>query len=652
MPNSGGGKSKESVYITVEALGVQQASEQLKSVTTPLQQLSKDFSALPKTSKNLNLFTKQVSDSAKSTGKLKTQLAALSPVTKTMSSNFSALAKSGAQGIDAIDKLAGGAGLGKVKGVFEGLSVATTGLSAGMLAAGAAVAGVSLAVAATVKVGAKLIDAYKDINPEARTYKDIMSEAAQTVGDTNTAIMAMAGESLNDALNPALESVTQSFTAVTKEAANFLATLMSFDKTNKQSGFATMIQGTIGEIVVSTKKLFGMETKSEEAALQQLADGFYQTRVAGEQKLAENIKKKQEQRKQQAKQDARDVAKTIKDEFADIAKELSVYSLDLASGQIWDTKLLQGRDDLNVQHSAQLDALNGMSGNDEVKNKLRLQLEEEYQRQKRDLELRNAEETGNQEFLIAQRYMDMERQAIDAARQQRLDADIAASDAKWQHELDKYNAQQAIEEQGRQNQKQYLDGIIGTVGGTLTDTVSGMFDMISGDVEDVRGNLFDMFNSMAQNLFRTSLDAIVNSIIKMSMESGASAAQTPVIGPALAIAAVSGTMALGMAIAKRNQKQKPKIQYATGGYISEGLVRGAGGSGDSVEALLQPGERVLSKAETKEYDKGRNAPANITVNVTINGQLSTQSQIRDTVRGVLIPEIRSAVKQGYSLGVA
>ena len=139
--------------------------------------------------------------------------------------------------------------------------------------------------------------------------------------------------------------------------------------------------------------------------------------------------------------------------------------------------------------------------------------------------------------------------------------------------------------------------------------------------------------------------------VSLAFDSADSVAKIPVIGAALATATLAGTLALGMGIAKRNIKDSPEIQYAKGGYVSAGMVRGAYSSGDSVSALLQPGERVLSKEETKRYDEKQNNNQNIVVNVTINGLLNTPSQIDQTVRQSLIPAIRRAVQQGYALGV-
>lgn len=554
---------------------------------------------------------------------------------------------------------------------FLRLSAAILATPVGMLTAG--IAALTAGVAYYVKSNEECLKTFEKLNPEIMTSTRNIAKMKDEYNALSMAVDSLWGRDWDNLVGNIKFGFYQTFNDIKTAYKEFMLVLFNGDTwKDRITALGNWIKLYVAEVagaIWSTMTALAPNKLLKATGLSKVEDflgkTIYDARTALQKGVQDvegfndqlrKAEKYIEESKNKTKETEKPVANiknnivAIKDEFADIVNLFADWQI--IDGNWWLKSLDDKRKQLVQVHEDQLAALERIEGDPSVKASYRMQLEEDFQKQLQDIELENARETGNQQLIIARQYMDMERQAIDAARQQRLEADKAASDAKWQHELDKYNEQQRIEEEGRQNLQAYLSDVTGTVKGTLTDAFMSMFDMISGDVEDIRGHLFDMFNSMAQNLFRTSLDAIVNSIIKMSMESGASAAQTPIIGPALAIAAVSGTMALGMAIAKRNQKKKPQIQYATGGYISEGLVRGAGGSGDSVEALLQPGERILSKRETEAYDKGRSSSANITVNVTINGQLSSQSQIRDTVRSVLIPEIRSAVKQGYSLGVA
>lgn len=251
----------------------------------------------------------------------------------------------------------------------------------------------------------------------------------------------------------------------------------------------------------------------------------------------------------------------------------------------------------------------------ETKNAYRLHLETQEQEAERQLKLQYAQETGDQLALIEDQY-----------RQERL-AKEKAAEAQLQAE------QKATMEALASNLKS-----VGSLG----------VDMLTGWIEgtgDWRAQLYDALKSFSKNLMATAIAKIIDQALINQAEAQGSQAGIPIVGPILALAAGATMFATTMAL---KSKLKPAaVEYATGGYISAGMVKGGAWGRDSVPALLEPGERVLSKAETEAYDTGRAQPTNIVINVNVSGQLSTPAQVTDTVRRVLVPELRAAVRAGY-----
>lgn len=178
-------------------------------------------------------------------------------------------------------------------------------------------------------------------------------------------------------------------------------------------------------------------------------------------------------------------------------------------------------------------------------------------------------------------------------------------------------------------------------------------DMLTSWIEgtgDWRAQLYDAMKSFSVNLMKTSIASILDQALVNQAKAQGSQAAIPFVGPALALVAGAAMFATTMAL---KSKLKPAdVQYAQGGYISAGMVRGGAWGRDSVSALLEPGERVLSKKEAAAYDNaaGRTGQT-VNINLSISGQLSTPEQVRDTVRRVLLPELNAALKGGYRLAV-
>ena len=254
----------------------------------------------------------------------------------------------------------------------------------------------------------------------------------------------------------------------------------------------------------------------------------------------------------------------------------------------------------------------------ETKNAMRLQLETQEQEAERQLRLQYAQETGDQLTLLEDQYR-QDRLAKEKAAQEQLQAE-----------------QKATMEALASNLKS-----VGNLG----------IDMLTGWIEgtgDWRAQLYDALKSFSKNLMTTAIAKIIDQALINQAEAQGSQAGIPIVGPILALAAGATMFATTMAL---KSKLKPaEVQYAQGGYISAGMVRGGSFGRDSVAALLEPGERVLSKKEAAAYDD-RQASQNVVINLNISGQLSTPEQVRDTVRRVLLPEINTALKGGYRLAM-
>lgn len=175
-------------------------------------------------------------------------------------------------------------------------------------------------------------------------------------------------------------------------------------------------------------------------------------------------------------------------------------------------------------------------------------------------------------------------------------------------------------------------------------------DMLTSWIEgtgDWRSQLYDAMKSFSTNLMKNAISSIINQALVNQAEAQGSQAGIPIVGPILALAAGATMFAVTMAL---KSKLKPaEVKYASGGYISAGMVRGGAWGRDSVPALLEPGERVLSKKETEAYDSQQNRAVVQNITVNISGQLSTPAQITDTVRRVLVPELKAAARAGYAI---
>ena len=314
----------------------------------------------------------------------------------------------------------------------------------------------------------------------------------------------------------------------------------------------------------------------------------------------------------------------------DLSNMFQGQAFDISSMQMMSEQALKIKQDFEAkslqieqQFMAQKQALQqmmGLAGDDPQKlqwvKEQQLAIEQNYEQQKHDLKIQYAQQTGDQLTVIQDQYYEHIKQK---------EQELANIQAEWQN-----------------NMKQNLQG-------GLTDAFTSMFEAAVEGQDAFREAAYNAMKSMAHNVFTNSISTIVKNIVAWATGAGESQAGIPVIGPILA-AAASGAVLATMGIMKAKAGKEAKVQYATGGYVSAGIVHGYSNTKkDSVSALLQPGERVLSKEETKAYDNKINQQnQNVNIYVNISGGFD-KNTIQTEVRQYLIPEIKRALKQGYTL---
>lgn len=280
---------------------------------------------------------------------------------------------------------------------------------------------------------------------------------------------------------------------------------------------------------------------------------------------------------------------------------------------------------------------------------LLLEGEQQYQADRTNIQLATARATGDQLFIVQTELQARQKLLDDQAAQAELDRAKAIAEAKLAEEQRLTAEKLRLEQEYQQQVEAFNKQLQQNISGGLTDAFTGMFETAIEGSGDFRQVMYDSFKSMAKNIFTTSISNLINTLVTYAAKAGESQAAIPVIGPILA-AAASGAVLATMGIWKAKTK-KAQVSYEHGGYISQGLVRGGVAGRDSVSAMLQPGERVLSKSEAKDYDEnktGRSVVQNITINV--NGNFNTPAQITQMVRQTLIPELNKARQAGYVVG--
>jgi hypothetical protein len=152
----------------------------------------------------------------------------------------------------------------------------------------------------------------------------------------------------------------------------------------------------------------------------------------------------------------------------------------------------------------------------------------------------------------------------------------------------------------------------------------------------------DVLQQVAMMIFKSSITAVINNAVVAATGAAKSQAGIPVIGPILA--AVAAGAVLAATLAMKNKLKPPAMAFG-------GLVTGGAVHTDSVPITAMPGERMLNRRETREYEdwkagrqqRGGQVIINAQIPPNIANKLETQRWTRDT----LLPAIEDLARHGH-----
>lgn len=501
--------------------------------------------------------------------------------------------------------------------------------------------------------------AFAELNPEIETCSSLLASAKQNVEDVNLAFKATSGKIINDELVPAFKALTEAITNSNLEYQKLKNLFLNaeFDAASKtavnnlKQSF-TDLKGVTALTLSNLKNMFfgegseSLQNAADEAAktsaeIQSTKDAIFKSSQTGQ-----IFEQQLDKVRQKSKAVADETGKTEKStkNIANTLKELDftpIFNWQVFDGKTYTTEIYNKIGKLKDEYRSQMSAIDELDGSEDLKNALRLKKEEEYQKQLHDLELDNARQTGDDLLLMQDQYDQIKKQKDQESLVafNELQAQMASAERA---RLDEMAAKQReIDQQRNDYVKMFTDNI----SGTLTSSITSFFDAALEGNADLRASSYDLFMSLAKNIFNMGITKLVTYAIEAMMGQYEANSKYGLAGLAIATGA-SGILA-GILAGMKSKLSPAKIQYQTGGYISNGMVRGAYSSGDSVEALLQPGERVLSKEETKAYDRGMSYGQQVIFNITVNSQLSTQADVDRFTRQTLVPAFRRAAIAGY-----
>lgn len=505
--------------------------------------------------------------------------------------------------------------------------------------------------------------AFAELNPEIETCSSLLASAKQNVEDVNLAFKATSGKIINDELVPAFKALTEAITNSNLEYqklknmflnAEFSAASKTALNNLKQS--FTDLKGVTALTLSNLKNMFfgegsdSLQNAADEAAKTSAEIQFTKDAIFKASETGQIFEQQLDKVRQKSKAVADETGKTEKStkNIANTLKELDftpIFNWQVFDGKTYTTEIYNKIGKLKDEYRSQMSAIDELDGSEDLKNALRLKKEEEYQKQLHDLELDNARQTGDDLLLMQDQYDQIKKQKDqeNLIAFQQLQAELASAE---QARLEETRRKQAELDKERND---YIKMFTDNISGSLTSSITSFFDSALEGNADLRESSYEMLSSLSKNIFNMGIAKLISYAMDAMMGQYEANSKYGAAGVAIATVA-SGAIAAAMAGLK-SKISPAKIQYQTGGYISNGMVRGAYSSGDSVEALLQPGERVLSKAETKAYDEGfgKQIINNLTINV--NGNFSTPAQITQTIRTIVIPELNKAIGQGYKVAV-
>lgn len=583
------------------------------------------------------------------------------------------------------------------------------------------------------------VKAFDKLHPEAQTVIDDFDDLKTESDAVSLALSSLSGKAINQTVQPIIKEFTDTILGITTSFKQWFSIISSGDFSNAfkkmgadfKAAFST-VAGVINQVGESTERLFGVKNgffkKNSDywadtaVAAKKTSQHIFEASDVGKEyekelQLARDYIKQTEKDSKKTKDNLKDAKDELK-EFNNIASNLTVV-MEGDKFNFWNSKLLGDFESAKKIFEEQLKELDAIEfADEEAKALARQKLIEDYEKQIKDIRLKNAADVGDNEYIIQQKLNDAkleldqkraeqtiseltdyekflqdiqnldetyaaQKQALEKLtaqakfnedftqlqwlKEQDLAVEANYQQKKQQMELEyaqstndqlaamklQYLQEQAAKEQAfNQAQEEYWKSMKENSIQTIEQGLGDMFVNAIEGTGDMREAAYQMFRSLAKNIFTSSLSQVINNIIASATGAMSSQAAIPVIGPVLAAAASAAMLALLPVMKAKMSNDSGKIKYATGGYVSNGMVKGAF-AGDSVQALLQPGERVLSKAETKAYEEAKfNNPGNIVnINVSIMGGFDRRT-IQTEVREYLIPEIKRAIGQGYNLNPA
>jgi hypothetical protein len=184
---------------------------------------------------------------------------------------------------------------------------------------------------------------------------------------------------------------------------------------------------------------------------------------------------------------------------------------------------------------------------------------------------------------------------------------------------------------------------VAEIGTMIVDEFQTAISSIVDGTKTVKEAFGDMAINVVQTVLKMALSIVINAAISAAAQAGSAVASIPYIGPILAIVAAATVFSL--IAAYRNKAAK--------GMAMGGLVTGGIPNQDSVPTNLMPGERVLNKRETQDYEhlksrESRQGGRPMVINVALSQTTGSRSAQENYISKSVLPAIRRFRKLGFT----
>jgi hypothetical protein len=219
---------------------------------------------------------------------------------------------------------------------------------------------------------------------------------------------------------------------------------------------------------------------------------------------------------------------------------------------------------------------------------------------------------------------EMQMAAADRVAQHQMEAAERAKQAT----IDSIEAQAAAEEAAVQRRIAATEQAMRS-GEEMGRVIGGVLAQGAQDQITFAEGMDAVGASMIQMIAESAAQAVMAYAAEAAAAAAASQAGIPVIGPFLAAAAMGSMLALVQGLLGG-------IPHAASGWIVPGSHRG-----DRVPAILEPGERVLTRAEARDY-AGGSARGSTVVNLSLGSMFSSASRADLQKAGRVLREVMAA----------